>query len=129
MSYCCIIPGAEDISTVLNGFAVSRPCVRCLSAATDIPHLWCCESRNLEQTKWVREHTRKEAKRHSERGGRCDYKRIMECGKKILRSFLLSSWKSLLEQCNPVLHNKRTYSLFTFQQLHNLHLAIPKLAK
>lgn len=125
VSYCCDILKARNTPTVLHQSAVSRLCARCLSTAICILDFRRRVSRNVEQTKAVRIYTKekfKEAESHGENCCRCKRQSRMERGKQALRSFLLSSSESFLNQCNLVPRNKSLYSLFTFEPLHNLHL-------
>lgn len=72
VSHRCDIFEAEDIHTALIGSTNSRPCVRGLSTAINVRHLWCSESRISEQARAVRAYAKEKdikAKRQDEEKG------------------------------------------------------------
>lgn len=68
------------------------------------------------------------ALRNAPRNGRA-HRRLVDRGKKMLKSLSLSQWESFLEGCEMVLRGTSLHSLFAFQPLHNLHLKRTKLVK
>lgn len=56
--YCCYIREAMDMSTVLHGISVFRPCLPRLSTVGDILPLWSGEHRDISETKSARTYAR-----------------------------------------------------------------------
>jgi len=118
-SYCCDIPEAKDMSCVKHGTRGPRPCVRCMSSASDFETQRPCEVRDMSQTVMVRA----DLKRTGSQDATC---------LEMFESLNVSTVQSFLE---GIYLSHRTflppdvYSIFTFESLHNLHLGISRLLK
>lgn len=57
-SYCSDIPEGKDMSAVLKGISISRPCLCSLFPVVDIRPLQCGEALSLAETQETKEYSR-----------------------------------------------------------------------
>lgn len=119
-SYCSDIPEGKDVSGILHGTLVKKPCIRCTASMDDIQALSRRPLRTMADTITARRAVTTTMALN-----------VPENVEDILKAISLAPWGTVFEHLCNVLHflPSDVYSMFTFETLHNLHLGWSKLLK
>lgn len=136
-SYCCDIIEAKDLACIRHNITPRRPCIRCISTNEDMRNNVVKPYRTFQHMSEVRRKIKEsiESYRSASSLPRTQQKQcssILRMGDELLREWSLAPWKSILEYFReqfPWFIVPDLYSLFTFEELHNLDLGISKLLK
>lgn len=132
ISYCCDIPESKDMSGVLHNFTPRRPCVRCLGTCKDFDGGVKASPRLVHNVTITRGDVSELLKSAATASSTARKNMLVKEAQLLLQDMSIAQWVPFLETASashPHLFVPGTFSIFTYEPLHNLHLGTSKAIK